>query len=69
MGASIGPLVTQTMMSAMEEIYQLTKYGKVCKMSRERILKVHWKDRFGDEEEDLEENLEDPEECGEDKAN
>ncbi|GKE41834.1 hypothetical protein Tco_1469118, partial [Tanacetum coccineum] len=27
------------------------------------------RERFGDEEDDLEENLEDPEECGEDKAN
>ncbi|GJU32185.1 zinc knuckle CX2CX4HX4C containing protein [Tanacetum coccineum] len=45
------------------------RYGKVCKMTRERILKDHWRDRFGDEEDDLEENLEDPEECGEDKAN
>ncbi|GJY83282.1 hypothetical protein Tco_0496658 [Tanacetum coccineum] len=45
------------------------RYGKVCKMTRERILKDHWRERFGDEEDDLEENLEDPEECGEDKAN
>ncbi|GKE50340.1 hypothetical protein Tco_1481598, partial [Tanacetum coccineum] len=45
------------------------RYGKVCKMTRERILKDHWRERFGDEEEDLEENLEDLEECGEDKAN
>ncbi|GKA68930.1 hypothetical protein Tco_0774994 [Tanacetum coccineum] len=43
--------------------------GKLYKMTRERILKDHWRDRFGDEEDDLEENLEDPEECGEDKAN
>ncbi|GJR78791.1 hypothetical protein Tco_0149576 [Tanacetum coccineum] len=45
------------------------RYGKVCKMTRERILKDYWRERFGDEEDDLEENLEDPEECGEDKAN
>ncbi|GJT99029.1 hypothetical protein Tco_1094547 [Tanacetum coccineum] len=37
-------------------------------MTRERILKEHWRERFGDEEDDLEVNLEDPEECGEDKA-
>ncbi|GKA32293.1 hypothetical protein Tco_0718660, partial [Tanacetum coccineum] len=45
------------------------RYGKVCKMTRERILKDHWRDRFRDEEDDLEENLEDLEECEEDKAN
>ncbi|GJT05566.1 hypothetical protein Tco_0840028 [Tanacetum coccineum] len=45
------------------------RYEKVCKMTRERILKDQWRDRFGDEEDDLEENLEDPEECEEDKAN
>ncbi|GJR99642.1 zinc knuckle CX2CX4HX4C containing protein [Tanacetum coccineum] len=45
------------------------RYGKVCKMTRERILKDHWREKFRDEEDDIEENLEDPEECGEDKAN
>ncbi|GJR78787.1 hypothetical protein Tco_0149572 [Tanacetum coccineum] len=45
------------------------RYGKVCKMIEERILKDYWRKRFGDEEDDLEKNLEDPEECGEDKAN
>ncbi|GKB19407.1 serine--tRNA ligase-like protein [Tanacetum coccineum] len=45
------------------------RYGKVCKMTEERILKDYWRERFTDEEDDLEENLEDPEECGEDKAN
>ncbi|GJU88011.1 hypothetical protein Tco_1300434 [Tanacetum coccineum] len=45
------------------------RYGKVCKMTREIILKDHWRERFGDKEDDLEENLEDLEECGEDKAN
>nr|GFB44153.1 hypothetical protein [Tanacetum cinerariifolium] len=43
-----------------------TRYGKVCKIPRERIL---WRERFRDEEDDIEENLEDLEECGEDKAN
>ncbi|GJY25719.1 hypothetical protein Tco_0400445, partial [Tanacetum coccineum] len=33
------------------------------------VLKDHWRERFGDEEDDLEENLEDLEECEEDKAN
>ncbi|GKB18234.1 hypothetical protein Tco_0852157 [Tanacetum coccineum] len=41
------------------------RYGNVCKMTRERILKDHWRDRFGEEKE----NLEDPKECGEDKSN
>ncbi|GJV39263.1 hypothetical protein Tco_1417703 [Tanacetum coccineum] len=68
-GASIGNLATQTMMYAMEEIHQLTKYGKICKMTKERILKDHWRDRIGDKEDDLKENLEDPKECREDKAN
>ncbi|GKD75915.1 hypothetical protein Tco_1334197 [Tanacetum coccineum] len=45
------------------------RYGKVCKMTRERILKDYWRERFGDEEDDLEVNLEDPEKCEEDKAN
>ncbi|GKA96540.1 zinc knuckle CX2CX4HX4C containing protein [Tanacetum coccineum] len=43
--------------------------GGVCKMTRERILKDHWNKTFRNEEDDLEENLEDPKECGEDKAN
>ncbi|GJY35801.1 putative RNA-directed DNA polymerase [Tanacetum coccineum] len=45
------------------------RYGKVCKMTKERILKDHWKERFGGEEDDLEKYLEGLEECGEDKAN
>ncbi|GKD03614.1 hypothetical protein Tco_1178588, partial [Tanacetum coccineum] len=44
------------------------RYGKVCKMTGETILKDHWKERFGGEEDDLEEYLEDPEEFREDKA-
>ncbi|GJU09802.1 reverse transcriptase domain-containing protein [Tanacetum coccineum] len=45
------------------------RYGKICKMTGERIRKDYWRERFGDEGDDLEENLEDPEECEEDKAN
>ncbi|GJU92352.1 reverse transcriptase domain-containing protein [Tanacetum coccineum] len=45
------------------------RYGKVCKMTEERILKDYWRERFGNEEDDLEENLEDSEKCGKDKAN
>nr|GEZ31302.1 hypothetical protein [Tanacetum cinerariifolium] len=44
----------------------------VCDEGDSPINKVkrYWKrDRFGDEEDDLKENLEDPEECEEDKAN
>ncbi|GJV34229.1 hypothetical protein Tco_1394629 [Tanacetum coccineum] len=44
-------------------------YRKACKKGRERILKDYWRERFGGEEDDLEEYLEDPEECEEDKAN
>ncbi|GJS94017.1 zinc knuckle CX2CX4HX4C containing protein [Tanacetum coccineum] len=51
--------------------YDLFLYDSesLCKMIEERILKDYWRKRFGDEEDDLEKNLEDPEECGEDKAN
>ncbi|GJX02507.1 hypothetical protein Tco_0186420 [Tanacetum coccineum] len=35
------------------------RYGKVCKMTGERILKDYWRDRFENEEHDLEEYLED----------
>nr|GEU81578.1 hypothetical protein [Tanacetum cinerariifolium] len=45
------------------------KYGKVSKMTRERILKDYWRERFINEEDDFVENLEDLEECREDKAN
>nr|GEY01983.1 hypothetical protein [Tanacetum cinerariifolium] len=73
MGANIGHLATQTMIVGMGKSkpndWMKIRYGKVCKMTRERILKDHWRDRFGDKEDDLKENLKDPEECGEDKAN
>ncbi|GKD01920.1 hypothetical protein Tco_1172194 [Tanacetum coccineum] len=45
------------------------RYGKVCEMTMERILKDHWREKFREEEDDIKENTEDPEECGEDKAN
>nr|GEU67128.1 kinase-like domain-containing protein [Tanacetum cinerariifolium] len=44
------------------------RYGKVCKMTRDRILRDHSRERFEDDEYEIEENLEDSEECGEDKA-
>ncbi|GJR74871.1 reverse transcriptase domain-containing protein [Tanacetum coccineum] len=50
-------------------ILETYSYGKVCKITRERILKDHWRERFEDEEDDIKENSEDPEECREDKAN
>ncbi|GJV06185.1 hypothetical protein Tco_1343841 [Tanacetum coccineum] len=46
-------------------VYGITKVDK----ERERILKDHWKEKFRYEEDDIEEKLEDPEECGEDKSN
>nr|GEW85979.1 hypothetical protein [Tanacetum cinerariifolium]GEW92327.1 hypothetical protein [Tanacetum cinerariifolium] len=51
--------------------YDLFLYDSesLCKMIGERIIKDYWRERFGGEEDDLEEYLEDPEECGEDKAN
>ncbi|GJY50180.1 reverse transcriptase domain-containing protein [Tanacetum coccineum] len=45
------------------------RYGKVCKMTKERILKDHWREKFREEEDDIEENSEDPKECEEDKSN
>ncbi|GKB47713.1 hypothetical protein Tco_0898466, partial [Tanacetum coccineum] len=42
-------------------------YGKVCKITRDRILKAHWKKRFGEEDDDTDEGWEDPEKCGEEK--
>ncbi|GJS10671.1 hypothetical protein Tco_0367467 [Tanacetum coccineum] len=41
------------------------RYGKVCEMTRERILKDHWREKLREEED----NSEDSEECIEDKAN
>nr|GEV31367.1 hypothetical protein [Tanacetum cinerariifolium] len=45
------------------------RHGRICKMTRERILKDHWREKFGDEEDNIKENPKDSEECGEDKAN
>ncbi|GJR57467.1 hypothetical protein Tco_1499629 [Tanacetum coccineum] len=45
------------------------RYGKVCKMIGERILKDYWKIRLDDKEDDSDKNLEDPDKCREDKAN
>ncbi|GJS48693.1 hypothetical protein Tco_0598814 [Tanacetum coccineum] len=36
------------------------RYRKVCKMTGERILKDHWKERLEDKDDDSDENLEDP---------
>ncbi|GJR37085.1 zinc knuckle CX2CX4HX4C containing protein [Tanacetum coccineum] len=65
-----------------EIVYRITKVEKEkrvhwCKSilqekeneRKERILKDHWRKTFRNEEDDLEENLEDSKECGEDKAN
>nr|GEX25362.1 hypothetical protein [Tanacetum cinerariifolium] len=38
-------------------------------MTRERILKDHWREKFREEEDGIKENSEDPKECGEDKEN
>ncbi|GJU00364.1 hypothetical protein Tco_1110702 [Tanacetum coccineum] len=45
------------------------RYRKICKMTKERILKDHWREKFEEEGDDIKENPEDPKECGEDKAN
>ncbi|GKA17894.1 integrase, catalytic region, zinc finger, CCHC-type containing protein [Tanacetum coccineum] len=52
----------------MEQNLDLTPIRKP-KMTRERILKDPWRERFKDEDDDTKENLEDPVEYGEDKAN
>ncbi|GJR35246.1 hypothetical protein Tco_1210930 [Tanacetum coccineum] len=44
------------------------RYRKVCKVTKERILKDHWREGFRDEEDDPKEDWEDPDEYGEDKA-
>ncbi|GJS52920.1 hypothetical protein Tco_0626282 [Tanacetum coccineum] len=67
MSASIGHLVIRTVTYVMEEMK--IRYGKVCKMTRERILKDHWREKFREEEDAIEGNLEDLEECEEDKEN
>ncbi|GJT89474.1 hypothetical protein Tco_1071191 [Tanacetum coccineum] len=57
------------LMKAQDHISSLNTCHKTkTTTSKERILKDHWRDRFGDEEDDLKENLEDLEECEEDKA-
>ncbi|GJT43901.1 RNA-directed DNA polymerase, eukaryota, reverse transcriptase zinc-binding domain protein [Tanacetum coccineum] len=43
------------------------RYRKVCKVIRDRILKDHWKERFGEKDDDTDEGWEDPEKCGEEK--
>ncbi|GJR15292.1 reverse transcriptase domain-containing protein [Tanacetum coccineum] len=43
-----------------------TTYAKI---TRERILKDHWREKFRDKDDDIKENSKDPEECREDKAN
>ncbi|GJW35515.1 hypothetical protein Tco_0058435 [Tanacetum coccineum] len=46
------------------------KFGRVCKMTKDRILKYYWRQKFNDEQDEIEvKDGEDPEECGEDKAN
>ncbi|GKB14845.1 reverse transcriptase domain-containing protein [Tanacetum coccineum] len=62
----LGRPLLATAHAQVENIY---KIDEVCKMTRERILKDYWRERFGDEEDDLEEYLEDPEERREDKEN
>ncbi|GJT53045.1 hypothetical protein Tco_0988099 [Tanacetum coccineum] len=41
------------------------RYGKVCKITRDRILMAHWKERFGKEDDDTDEGWEDTEKYGE----
>ncbi|GKD93326.1 RNA-directed DNA polymerase, eukaryota, reverse transcriptase zinc-binding domain protein [Tanacetum coccineum] len=43
------------------------RYGKVCNITRDRILKDHWKERFGEEDDNTDEGWEDPEKYGEKK--
>ncbi|GJW27505.1 hypothetical protein Tco_0044380, partial [Tanacetum coccineum] len=41
--------------------------GKIGKSTRDRILKYHWKEKFGEEDNDTDEGSEDPKKCGEEK--
>ncbi|GJV22540.1 hypothetical protein Tco_1371560 [Tanacetum coccineum] len=50
-------------------IYKRLGMGNSNQLTWERILKDLWRESFGDEEDDIKENSEDPEECGEDKVN
>ncbi|GKB07040.1 hypothetical protein Tco_0835273 [Tanacetum coccineum] len=59
---------TLTLEQTQQGVSDEVLYGKVCEMTRERILKDHWRERFREKEDDIKGNLEDPEECGEDKA-
>nr|GEZ27469.1 hypothetical protein [Tanacetum cinerariifolium] len=43
------------------------RYGKTCKSTRDRILKDHWKEKFGEEDDDTDEGWKDLEKCGEEK--
>ncbi|GJR54744.1 hypothetical protein Tco_1405265 [Tanacetum coccineum] len=46
------------------------KFGRVCKMTKDRILKDYWREKFNEEHDDIKvEDGDDLEECGEDKAN
>ncbi|GJV56812.1 hypothetical protein Tco_1457817 [Tanacetum coccineum] len=50
------------------------RYRKVCKMTKERILKDYWRQEFNEDQDDIDptvevEDGEDPKECGEDKTN
>nr|GEZ27468.1 phospholipase-like protein [Tanacetum cinerariifolium] len=43
------------------------RYGKTCKSTRDRILKDHWKEKSGEEDDDTDEGWKDPEKCREEK--
>nr|GEV30407.1 hypothetical protein [Tanacetum cinerariifolium] len=43
------------------------RYVKVCKITRDKILKDHWKERFSEEDDDIDKGWEDPKKCGEEK--
>ncbi|GJR17828.1 hypothetical protein Tco_0966355 [Tanacetum coccineum] len=54
-------------MNAMEGTCPTAMYGKICKSTRDKILKDHWKEKFGEEDDDTDKGWEDPEKCGEEK--
>ncbi|GKD79836.1 hypothetical protein Tco_1342457, partial [Tanacetum coccineum] len=43
------------------------RYGRICKSTKDRILKDHWKEKSGEEDDNTDEAWEDPEKCGEEK--
>ncbi|GKD24792.1 zinc knuckle CX2CX4HX4C containing protein [Tanacetum coccineum] len=66
---SINPDIFSYEIEVQESYEEIVYRTTEEKQSRPKERRVHWCKAILDEEDDLEENLEDPEECEEDKAN